>query len=467
MHYTRLLLQRSLAFLYLTGFLIAANQYLPLLGENGIQPIPAFLEQITFWDVPSLIWLWPKDGFITAIIWAGIAVAAFAISGFSERLGHAVLIATWSLLWLLYLSLVNVGQVFYGFGWEMLLLETGFLAIFLGSEKVRPPVAVLWLVLWLAFRVMFGAGLIKLRGDPCWWDLTCMFYHYESQPMPNPLSWYFHHTPAWFHKAEVLFNHFIEIVVPFFFFAPRRLRYAAGGLTILFQSILILSGNLSWLNYLTIVLCIPCFDDRLLARFFRRPAPEHARVSSARQVALALLMMLVGLLSIMPVLNMISPRQAMNASFDPLHLVNTYGAFGSVTRERNEIIIEGTDSEMPDETAPWREYEFKGKPGDPAQMPPLVSPYHYKLDWQMWFAAMGPYQYQPWFVPFVSKLLQGDRAVLGLLSRNPFGSHPPKHIRARLYRYRFTPPGDPSGNWWRRELLGEYLPPVSIRPAVP
>jgi hypothetical protein len=460
---TRLTFQRALAFIYFIGFLIALNQFRPLLGEHGITPIGPFLAQVTFWDAPSLLWLRPTDAAMGIISWGGLGLALFALSGWSERRGHAVSVATWAVLWLLYLSLVNVGQTFYGFGWEMLLLETGFLAIFLGSANVAPPAVVRWLILWLAFRLMFGAGLIKLRGDPCWWDLTCMTYHYETQPSPNPLSWYFHQSPTWFHQAEVLFNHFVELVVPFFFFAPRVLRAWAGALTILFQGILILSGNLSWLNYLSIVLCIACFDDRLLARFFRRTPPEPAPAGPVRQVVLTVLAMLIGLLSIPPALNLVSPRQAMNASFDPLHLVNTYGAFGSITRERHEVVIEGTDAARPDETALWREYEFKAKPGDPTRAPSIVSPYHYKLDWQMWFAAMSPPEYHSWFYQLLGKLLEHDRPVLGLLARNPFPNSPPKFVRARLYTYHFAEPGDRAGRWWKRELAGEYVAPVALR----
>lgn len=460
---TRVCFQRCLAFLYFIGFLIAANQYLALVGENGITPARLFLKRVSFLDAPGLFSFHCSDAFMTAMIWCGLGLAVFALSGFSERYGMIVSVLVWFSLWVLYSSLVSGGGIFYGYGWEMLLLEAGFLAIFLGSREVRPSPIVMWLIVWVAFRVMFGAGLIKLRGDACWRDLTCMFYHYETQPLPNPLSWYFHHLPRGFHKFEVLFNHFIELVVPFFLFAPRPLCYVAGGLTILFQGILILSGNLSWLNYLTIVLCIPCFDDRFLWRIFRTSVPDTVPASVPHQVAVVVLAMLVVLLSISPVMNMLNPGQAMNASFDSFRLVNTYGAFGSITRERNEIVIEGTDSDSPDTAAVWHEYEFKAKPGDVHEMPAIVSPYHYKIDWQMWFAAMSSYEYHPWFPPFIQKLLQGDEAVLSLLGRNPFPDRPPKYIRARLYRYEFTDVGDKSGSWWKRRLVGEYLPAVSLR----
>src|SRR6266481_4679243 len=272
---TRFCFQRALGAIYLIAFLIAANQYIPLLGEHCLLPVSLFLPRVIFWEAPSLFWLDCSDRFLTTAIWFGIGLSVFALTGLSERWNTLLSATVWALLWLLYLSLVNVGQVFYGFGWEDILLETGFLAIFLGSSNTKPPRVVLGLLLWVLFRIMFGAGMIKLRGDPCWRDLTCLQYHYETQPLPNPCSWYFHHLPLWWHKTCVLFTHFAELVVPWFYFAPwRRVRAVAGLLSIYFQFTLILSGNLSWLNYITLALCIPCFDDVMLRRIFRLRQPE-------------------------------------------------------------------------------------------------------------------------------------------------------------------------------------------------
>ena len=268
---TRLCFQRGLGGIYLIAFLIAANQFVPLLGERGLQPMRLFVRQVPFRRAPSLFYINSSDRFIIVAIWSGLALSCFAITGFSESFGLGVSMLTWALLWIIYLSLVNVGQTFYGFGWETMLAESGFLAIFLGSSDTRSPVIVMWLIVWVLFRTMFGAGMIKVRADPCWRDLTCLFYHYETQPLPNPLSWYLHHAPRWFHKAGVLFNHFTELIVPWFYFAPAPLCYWAGAITILFQITLILSGNLSWLNYITIVLCIPCFDDHFLGRVLSLP----------------------------------------------------------------------------------------------------------------------------------------------------------------------------------------------------
>jgi hypothetical protein len=323
---------------------------------------------------------------------------------------------------------------------------------------VAPQAISLWILRWLEFRIMFGAGLIKLRGDPCWRSLTCLSYHYETQPMPNPLSWYFHHAPAWTQQAGVAFNHFTELIVPFGYFLPQPFATIAGAITIVFQATIMASGNLSWLNLLTMVLALPMIalpgaGGGLLAQ----PGLIHKSL-------LASLAILVLMLSVNPVRNMISPRQIMNTSFNAYHLVGTYGAFGSITRTRYEVVVEGTDEAAVTDTTKWREYEFKGKPGGVSRTPAQIAPYHLRLDWLMWFAAMGGYRQQPWFVPFVVKLLNNDAPTLSLLAANPFPDRPPTYIRAELYRYNFTSPGERrnTGNWWRRELAGQWFPAVSL-----
>jgi hypothetical protein len=313
---------------------------------------------------------------------------------------------------------------------------------------------------------MFGAGMIKLRGDTCWRDLTCLVYHYQTQPMPNPLSWYFNRLSLPINKAGVLFNHFAEVLVPFGYLVPWAwLRRSAGVITILFQLSIIASGNLSWLNWLTLVLAISCFDDRFLAHL----VPVHAGVLTSlalpHQVALGVLVVLVALLSIKPAINLISRNQAMNASFEPLHLVNTYGAFGSISRKRFEVVLEGTTDSVITAGSTWTEYQFKAKPGNLARRPPWIAPYHLRLDWLMWFAALSPAYADGWFVPLAVRLLQNDGPTLALLAGNPFSEAPPRLIRARLYEYRFTTALErkQSGNWWARTLVDEFMRPISLQ----
>jgi hypothetical protein len=459
----RSLFQRGLALVYLMAYLVTAEQFKALLGEHGLLPVPLFLKHAEFAQAPSVFFFWSNDTAFGLCAWLGVALSAAALAGITERFGWWVSSGAWALLWAMYLSFVNVGQTFYAFGWESMLLEAGFLAIFLAPKRAEPSAIPMWLLRWMEFRVMLGAGLIKLRGDACWRSLTCLDRFYETQPMPNPLSWYFHWLPAAVHRGGVLFNHFVELIVPFAFFLPQPWSSVAGGFTILFQLALVAGGNLSFLNLLTIVLAIPLIDGRYLRRWFRVRAVATAPQGRVRQYAMAVLALMVGLMSIPVVRNMASSRQMMNASFNPLQLVNTYGMFGSITETRDEVIVEGTN-DPPDDRAHWRAYEFKGKPGDPMHVPPQIAPYHLRLDWLMWFAAMGPYQENPWFVNFTSKLLQGDREVLGLLRFNPFPQHPPKYVRAMLYHYRFSTPEEHrrTGAWWQMEPAGPWFPVVSL-----
>ena len=474
---TRLLFLRLLGLIYCVAFLVLVQQLRPLIGVDGLLPAHRFLSSIgtefgdplsAFAEVPTVFWLNDSDSFMTVLAYVGVALSLLVLLGFA----NALLLAA---LWFIYLSFYHVGQLFWGYGWELLLLETGFLAIFLcplfDARPVptsAPPRVVIWLLRWVLFRVMFGAGLIKLRGDACWRDLTCMVYHYETQPLPNPLSWYLHHLPPVIHKLEVLFNHFVELIVPWTLFAPRRLRHIGGVFLVAFQVLLIISGNLSWLNWLTIALCIACFDDqalgrivpkRLRARLVQRSVAPPARLHAVAAYCLAALVIY---LSVGPVLNLLGSQQIMNGSFDRLHLVNTYGAFGSVGKQRPEVIIEGTSDAAITDTTQWRPYEFKCKPGDVYRRPCVIAPYQYRLDWQIWFAAMSVYQHQPWLVRFVAKLLEGDAGALSLLANNPFADAPPHFIRAELYEYAFTRVGDPTGAWWTRKRVGPYLPPVSL-----
>ena len=462
--FARFVFQRGLGLVYLIAFLVALNQFRPLLGERGLLPVPAFVKRVSFREAPSLFHFLPNDAAFTAFAWLGIVLSCIVLSGLSERYGTWFSMMIWAALWAIYLSFVNVGQIFYAFGWESILLEAGFFAMFLGSRTTSVSLIALWLVRWLEFRVMFGAGLIKLRGDPCWRNFTCLDYHYETQPMPNPLSWYFNWAPHWTHVAGVGFNHFCELIVPFGYFLPQPVASIAGILTIVFQALIMASGNLSWLNFMTIVLAIPMLDDRILAFLAPlRPMVLHEPHLLHKIAILAVAAMVVGM-SINPIRNMVSPNQVMNTEYNPYHLVGTYGAFGSVTRTRDEVIVEGTDDPSPGPSTKWLEYEFKGKPGNVARIPPQIAPYHLRLDWLMWFAAMSDYYDHPWFVHFMGKLLQGDAGTLSLLKTNPFPDHAPRYVRAELYRYEFTTPDEKraTGHWWKRQLTGMYFPAVSL-----
>jgi Lipase maturation factor len=480
---TRFAVLRLLGLVYVAAFGSLSQQLDPLVGSRGLLPVAqllafdhAKLGAEAYWRVPTLFWFGASDGALHVACYVGLALAVAVLLGATNALVQLA-------LWALYLSFVHVGQIFYGYGWEIQLLETGFLAVFLcpiGSLRPLPasasPRIVIWLLRWLVFRVMLGAALIKLRNDPCWRDLTCLDYHLETQPNPNPLAWFFHHAPHVTHAIGVLFNHFVELVVPWFAVARRRWRHAAGALLVGFQVFLISSGNLSFLNWLTIVPALAYFDDTAWVRFVgaERRAALLARFAALRPARLQrratqALAVVVGLLSVGPVLNVASCDQAMNRSFDPLDLVNTYGAFGSVDRDRHEVILEGTRDPVPDASAHWEEYELPCMPGDPRRRPCVVSPYHYRLDWQMWFvgndAARGePIEDEPWLVHLVWQLLRGEPGPRRLFARDPFGDAPPRWIRAGLWRYRFSR-SLATGAWWERERVGEYLRPISVEDA--
>jgi hypothetical protein len=458
----RFLIERGLGLIYVIAFLVAANQFPALSGERGLQPAPRLLARVRFLDAPSLFHWGYTDRRLRVVAWIGVVLGLLIVVGLPQQAPLPVTMLTWFVLWALYQSIVNIGGTFYGFGWESLLLEAGFLAIFLGNAEVAPPWLMILAFRWLAFRVEFGAGLIKVRGDPCWRNLTCMNFHHETQPMPNPLSWFFHHLPRPVHRLEVAGNFVAQLILPFGLFLPQPFASIAAILMILTQLYLVVSGNYAWLNWVTIVAIVAGLADPFGAAATYRETPLWFTVVVVGVAAL------VVVLSWWPVRNMASPGQAMNASFNPFHIVNTYGAFGSVGRERFEVIVEGTDADEIGPDTVWREYGFKGKPGDPRRIPPQVAPYHYRLDWQIWFIPLSPIYGGEWFLRFLVRLLEDDRPTLRLLRVNPFPDEPPRYVRARLFRYHFTTWREwrVTGAWWDRSFAAEYLPPFALRDVV-
>ncbi|MCK6502074.1 lipase maturation factor family protein [Myxococcota bacterium] len=476
-HLVRFAFLRGLGLIYAIAFAGLLWHAAPLWGRRGLSPVEPWLARLVEvhgaqapWLRPSLFWLDASDATLHAAAGLGL-VASLALCG---GLANAPLLA---LLWVLQLSFVHVGQVWLGYGWETLLLEVGFLAIFLAPPlDPRPlragpvPAAVVWLLRWVLFRLYLGAGLIKLRGDDCWRDLTCLRWHYETQPNPHPLSWLWHQAPDGLLRLGVAWNHVVELVVPFALFLPAPWRTGAALVLASFQVLLISSGNLSWLNWLSLVLCLAALDDDALARVLPGPLVRRARalpvapLSRPRAGVVAGLCLAVGLLSVGPVANLLSARQAMNTSFDPLHLVNSYGAFGSVGQQLHVIGIEGTADDPDDPAATWRPYELPCKPGPVDRAPCLVTPWQPRLDWQAWFAAMQSPERAPWVVHLAWKLVHGEPAVKRLLAADPFPDAPPRAVRVSLYRYRFTTWGE--AGWWRRERVGTWLRPVTAQDPV-
>lgn len=456
----RLVIERGLALVYLIGFVVAIRQFPALCGERGLEPAPPFLARARFLEAPSLFHWGYSDRRLLVVSWLGVAISGLLVLGLPQGAPLPVTMAAWFVLWVLYQSISNIGGTFYSFGWESLLLEAGFLAIFLGNDDIAPPWLVLLAFRWLAFRVEFGAGLIKLRGDRCWRDLTCMDFHHETQPMPNPLSWFFHRLPRPLHRLEVLGNFVAQLVLPFGLFLPQPLASIAAILMIATQLYLVVSGNYAWLNWVTMLAIVAAVADP----FATVSGSAYQAAPIWFNIAVVVVILLILILSWWPIRNMASPRQAMNASFNPFRLVNTYGAFGSVSRDRIELVIEGTDAVEPRPDVTWLEYGFKGKPDDPARLPPQFAPYHLRLDWLLWFIPLSPRYGGDWFARFVTRLLEGDRPTLHLLRRNPFPDAPPRFVRARFFRYRFTTWRErrETGAWWVREFESDYLPPVHL-----
>ena len=473
---TRFVILRLLGVVYAVAFLVAANQILPLIGSDGLLPVGNLLDHVSralggslggFMRLPSIFWINHSDSALVVTAWIGFALSCVVICGYA----NALLLA---LLWILYMSFVHVGQDWYGYGWEMQLLETGFLAIFLCPlldarpfPRRPPPLVIIWLFRALIFRIMFGAGMIKIRGDESWRDLTALYYHFETQPIPNGLSRWFHFLPRGALRGGTFFNHVAELAAPWFVFWPSVARNVAGIVIIIFQVTIILGGNLSFLNWLTIVPALACFDDRAWAKVLPRRLTRRAEVAmAAAQLSRPMfgttwaVAGLVTLLSIQPLLNIFSARQIMNTSFDPLDLVNTYGAFGAVGKERYNVVFEGTEAEFPNDSTDWKPYPYRGLPVALDEQSPQIAPYQLRLDWQMWFAAMGGPNDYPWTLNLIWKLLHNDAGAVGLFRSNPFPQKPPLYIRAVWYRYQFVRPNS-QGQWWKRERLGLWLPPLS------
>ena len=475
---TRWCILRLLGLVYAVAFLVAINQLLPLIGSDGLLPLSLYFDRVAAalgtktagcFRLPSLFWFSPSNSTLMLVSWTGFLLSLLAICGYT----NAIILL---LLWILYMSIVNAGQEWYGYGWEIQLLETGFLAIFLCPltdmrpfPRRPPPFAIIVLFRWLICRIMLGAGLIKLRGDEAWRNGTALYYHFETQPLPGPLSRWLHFLPKTILRMGVWYNFLAELLAPLLVFWPRVARHIAGILIVVLQLILILSGNLSFLNWLTLVPAIACFDDGALRRVLPRKlagkaaaAATTAEMSRPMVTVSLIVTCLVAVLSIAPVVNLLSPGQVMNTSFDRLNLVNTYGAFGSVGRERMNIVFEGTTDRDATDSAHWIPYVYKGLPVLPENPPPQVAPYQLRFDWQMWFAAMGSVEDYPWTLNLVYKLLQNNPSAASLFANRPFTTAPPRYIRAVLYRYSFVPPGNGDNLYWKREKIGEWLPPMSL-----
>lgn len=446
--FTRRLFLRLLGLVYLIAFLSFYVQIPGLIGEHGLLPLGEYLQSVkaalgnsAFLHLPTLAWISSSSSFIGFLSILGAALALLAVIGIQ-------LTPIFFLLWMLYLSLFYAGQTFMSFQWDIFLLEVGFLAIFFAptkfGDKHDAPHLVIWLYRVLVFRLMFSSGFVKLAsGDPSWRNLSALDYHYWTQPLPNTISWFVNQLPAWADHLSVLFMFFVQLVLSFFIFAPRRLRFLAAFGFIALELAIALTGNYTFFSLLTISCVILLFDDQFFRRLPKK-IPEIASHTQRRGVQI-----LTGVIIFLLLFNLPTP----------LRIVNSYGLFAVMTTTRHEIILQGSND---GET--WLDYEFKYKPGDVNRALSFVTPHQPRLDWQMWFAALSSYQQNPWLVNLAEHLLRGTFEVTVLLKTNPFAGDPPTYIRAALYDYRFTTREDreATGAWWVREPLGLYLPATSL-----
>jgi predicted DCC family thiol-disulfide oxidoreductase YuxK len=483
---SRWLFMRWLGVVYLIAFASFWAQLRGLIGARGILPAARFLSVIArdfgserYQLFPTLAWLDSSDRFLGFLAAGGVVFSLLIILGMAARPSLAG-------AWIFYLSLVTVGGDFMSFQWDILLLEAGFLAIFLApwtwleppwrpSRTSPPSRTVLWLLRWLLFRLLLLSGTVKLQsGDASWRRLTALEYHYYTQPLPTPIAWYMYQLPAWFQQLSVVFMFAVEIGVPFLIFFPRRLRLTGAALMAALQILIALTGNYTFFNLLTLVLCLLLLDDAFLARFVPRRLAERiasgasgpvrrSRLGRAVTAALAVVILTASGAELagrfLGAAAAPRPARHLLGRLEPFHIVNGYGLFAVMTTSRLEIIVQGSN-----DGTTWQDYEFKYKPGDVKRPPPWVAPLQPRLDWQMWFAALGNFQENPWFVNFMARLLEGSPEVLALLERNPFPVAPPRYVRALVYDYHFTDFAErhATGASWRRELKGMYFPDVSL-----
>jgi lipase maturation factor 1 len=455
---------RLLGVIYLIAFFSIATQILGLAGSQGILPFAQKLASVNapgvsdYLRLPTLFWLNSSDAALSGAAWSGCAAAVLIILGRRQR--AALVVA-----YVLYLSIYHACQPFMNFQWDGLLLESGFLAIFLTP---RSRVLVL-LFRWLLFRLRFMSGLSKLTsGDPTWSGLTALNYYFQVQPLPTPLAWYANQLPEWLLKTGTAGTLFVELVVPFMMFLPRRWRFAAAWLTILWQVLIILTSNHNWINFLTIALCLFLFDDQALEkktpswlkaklateRIPSGSAPAAIRVATGALAATILLASAGHFWELIKMQPVTGPMGKVLDYAEAYRVVSSYHVFPTMKTQRIELELVGSI-----DGKDWRRYEFKYKPGDLTRRPPVVIPFQPRLDWQMWFVTLGPV-HLPWFYEFLQGLLRNSPPVTALLKNNPFPDQAPRYIRVYAYRYEFTDTEERArtGQWWKRQSLGSFSP---------
>jgi lipase maturation factor 1 len=474
---------KGLGLVYLIAFISYWVQLNGLIGDDGILPASHFFNRVhdrlgadAYWRLPSIYWLWPTQQFLHMICALGCAASLALI--FNLRSSRVSCILVWSL----YLSLIHPGQAFYRFQWDLLLVETGFLAIFLSpgvfqhrrEPHFTPSPFALFLARLLLFRLIFSSGIGKwLRGGSTWQDGHALNYHFWTQPLPNEIAYQLHQMPESLLHFSTYATLILQIIVPFLFFGPRLARLIAFLLMLGLQVLIGLSGNFAFFNLLSIVIALLLLDDtairKVVAAKLKPPSTASLfplgwpgwlqRVSRGLSFGLLSILLVLHLLQIAHTVRFEQVRlslfEAMEDKLRPFYLTNRYGLFVRMTTQRREITIEGShDGEI------WEPYGFRFKPSALDHGLGFVAPYQPRLDWQMWFAALGSVRQNPWLPRLMRRLQDESQPVLGLLEENPFPGKAPKFIRAVSHEYQFTTreERESSGHIWTKKNAKTYAP---------
>jgi hypothetical protein len=471
--YSAWILSRGIAICYIIAFASLTPQLMGLYGKNGILSIRQFMRVVKnktgpqrYYELPTLFWANSSDAFLYAVAGVGLLASILAAVGFSTPVMMV-------LAWVCYLSYVNAGQDFLSFQWDILLLEAGFLSFFLSPWAIdwnswtafEPSLFVRWLFWLLLFKLMFMSGVVKLMSrDPVWRNLTALNYHYWTQPIPNPVAYFAAKLPAWFQKLSTAIMFVIELAVPFLIFVPGKTRWLAAGLLLFLQALILLTGNFAFFNLLAVILCLSLLDNTFwhswLLDYFPRLTVLESTSMVYQSIGLIVTVIILPLNLFWFALTFWEESPILNyfltiiRTIYNFRLSSSYGLFAVMTKQRPELVLQGSN-----DTENWEEYEFKFKPSSTRTMPPILAPHQPRLDWQMWFAALGTFRQNLWLQNLMARIFMNSDDVLHLLRKNPF-PEVPKYLRLVRYQYKFSEVKKlfREGHWWQREYVGLYSP---------
>src|SRR5467141_19151 len=494
---SRLIFLRALGLIYYSAFFSLVFQIRGLIGPRGILPANEYLQALferfghaSYWYAPTLLWFSSGSRALMVICWVGMIASLLLVLNFWPRGMLAICFAC-------FLSFVSAAQDFSAYQSDGMLLEAGFIAMFLAprgfrpgwAEDSRPSRASVFLLIWECFRIYFESGVAKiLGGDPQWRNFTALDEYYQNGPLPTWIGWYMQHFPHWFQAATSFFTLALELVLAWAMFLPRRIRIVCFFIVTVWQIGIILSANYTFLNYLVLALGILLLDDRFVLHYLpsflkksylaakeAKPLGEpraekdwrkklRAQFSALKLAFTAVMLTWIFYVTLAEMVWMVKPLPFPTSpvsALEPFRIANRYGLFAGRTRGRYEIEIQGSDVGQT-----WVVYPFRFKPQDPSKAPGIYAPYQPRFDWNLWFASLSSWRQEPIVVRTEQSLLRGDGDVLLLFAGNPFPHAPPRQVRCVIWQYRFTTPAEKrsQGMWWKRQQLGLYAPTLERQP---